>query len=160
MSTKEIEYEAGEKIKIFKGAKGRLTRLTYDVATDTWLDEKGTVYALPFKSWSVDNTATAGVGILSLPEHWAISVASRPHDYAYQTPEYQATHTRDEADRMEERNVYLLEKEHWTEAQAKQIAELAYSACLAYGAKYWDNKKTDRRRVQIIETTNYVDGDV
>lgn len=66
-----------------------------------WQDDFGTIYAYADSSTSVDNKPQCGVGMATLPD-WPIFKVINDicglHDYKYESPVYQAFHTRAEAD--------------------------------------------------------------
>lgn len=62
-------------------------------------DAYGGIYALADDSKSVDKVARCGIGIVSLPSIHPLTDACRVHDYQYQSPTYQAFHSRKEADK-------------------------------------------------------------
>lgn len=134
----DITAKPGETIKLFTWRNGQSVPL-FRGDDGLWRDADGGIYAIPEGADSADPHVRCGIGILSLPEHWQITIACRAHDYAYSTPAYQLTHTRSEADDMLETHIYLIEKSQFT---AEVLADLART----YGSSFWENKATDDER--------------
>lgn len=80
---------------IFKGQTEELRR---NPSTNFWKDQYGTLFAYAYDGDSVDHRNACGVGFFSLADGNPLNEACTPHDFAYDTPVYQAFHTRDEAD--------------------------------------------------------------
>lgn len=92
-----------------------------------WRDDNGTIWALAEESASVDQETRCGIGILSLPGGVGNCGA---HDYAYSSPKYQESHTREEADQM-------LRKQN-----PGLLGEIFYRLSRWFGGRFWENERT------------------
>lgn len=88
-------------------------------------------------SSSVDHKPQCGIGLLTLP-NWPffrkMNEACAVHDHLYESPAYQAYHTREEADWLLERLLAL--------SGHPLFGALAAKVSSLYGASLWENPKT------------------
>lgn len=102
-----------------------------------WVSTSGGKFAFRDKSNSVDDKSQCGVGIFTLPD-WGvfreINEAGAVHDYMYESPVYQAFHTRKEADEYLGK---LLELKGHT-----VIGKVFSNVAKLLGWLFWENPKT------------------
>lgn len=128
---KTFLFRMGEKVELTRGEDNQ------------WRDAEGTIYALVDRTYETDTETRLGVGIISLPEHWGITLAARYHDYAYSSPTYEMQHERSEADSDLERNLYLIAKEDAPDLAALLLSKSFHEAVRDFGSKFWDTTATD-----------------
>lgn len=123
-----------EKHIIFRGKTWIVTR---NPVNGIWYDQDGGMWDFADPSSSVDQKARCGVGLLSLPD-WPffrkLNEACGVHDHLYESPAYQAFHTREEADTLLENLLALSEHPRFGRF-ARRVSEL-------YGADLWENPHT------------------
>lgn len=118
---------------IFKGEVISLTELK----PGFWYDPFGTVYALRGDS-TADPVKRCGVWPFSVPMNLyfaKLNGSCSPHDYAYDTPVYQAFHTRKEADNYL-RDVLIANG-------YSLLGRLFRSLARMFGGQFWENDKTN-----------------
>lgn len=138
----DITAYSGETKKTFLYRKGGKVELTRG-EDNQWRDTEGTIYALVDRNFETDTETRLGVGIVSLPEHWGITLAARYHDFAYSSPTYEMQHARSEADADLERNLYLIAKEDAPDLAALLLSKSFHEAVRDFGSKFWDTPTTD-----------------
>jgi len=121
---KDVRYLKfrGEVIDLYKDSSG------------FWIDKDGAIYALADVS-PVDTIDRCGVGVFSLGKNSPLNRLCKKHDYMYQSPVYQYYYTREEADKALMNDFRL--------ANRPLIGRIFYSLARLFGAKYWENKKTN-----------------
>lgn len=124
----------------FISVRGQTVELIRN-AQGFWEAPGGTIFAYGELSHTVDPVTRCGIGFFSLSETNDITDACRPHDFAYNSPVYQAFHTREEADQKLETDITLIGQElrrpwyQWVGKLFRKVAEV-------FGGKYWENKET------------------
>lgn len=118
----------------FKGAVIELTRNSEGF----WVDDFPTIYAFREKETSVDDKDVCGIGSFTLDKDDPRNAACKPHDYAYESPAYQAFHSRAEAD------FYLKQLlEQIPGYEGALTPELFYRITRLLGGGFWENKETN-----------------
>lgn len=116
--------------------KGKVEPLFLD-SRGFWVSVHGAKFAFRDKSKSVDDKVRCGVGVLTLPD-WSffeeINEACGVHDYMYESPVYQAFHTRTEAD--DYLNELLRLKGH------PLVGSVFSSVANLLGVPWWENEET------------------
>ena len=99
-----------------------------------WKDSWGTVYALRDKTASIDPVDRCGVGFFSLPEDHPLTKICARHDYFYESPVFQAFHTRAEADEA----LWIYSKILGFPTAGRVMRFIAR----VFGGIFWDNRST------------------
>jgi hypothetical protein len=97
-----------------------------------YVDEYGTIWALPDVEEYTDNDIRLGIGILNLPGSYYLTPAAQAHDYAYSSIVWQEFHSRRETDRLFRLHVEKLG------GTALEIL-LLYGAVRLFGSLFWEN---------------------
>lgn len=101
-------------------------------------DAYQTEFAMNEDSQTVDTVTRCGVGpIFSLSPDSNLTAACAVHDFAYNSPSYQAFHTRVEADVMLRYLMGMIRPhEHY-------LAEIFFKITRIFGSRFWENKETN-----------------
>ena len=124
-----------QKVIIYRGTCVVLLKSSVD---GFWRDQFETIYAYIDKTESVDDVNRCGVGAFSLDIDNPLNAACKPHDYAYQSPAYQAFHTRKEAD------FYLRQLIEMMPGYKDSLtATLFEFLARQQGFRFWENEATN-----------------
>lgn len=108
-----------------------------DPITNFWSDANGTLYAYRDSSSSMDHIDRCGVGWFSLADGNPLNPACTPHDYTYESPVYQAFHTRSEADQYLKSLLTQIPGVHYI------TPEVFKFLAREEGQHLWENKETN-----------------
>lgn len=108
-----------------------------------WEAPNGTIFAYSEASASIDPITRCGIGFFSLSPDSPLTDACRPHDFAYNSPVYQAFHLRIDADKKLRHDIAIIGAElhrPWYHAIGQTFLEIVRNV----GNRFWENKETNK----------------